>query len=46
MKDVADPVRDPLTVRTSFVRAMAAELADNRPFDGFLEWEWEWLRGI
>jgi hypothetical protein len=23
---------------------MAAELADNRPFDGFEQWEWDWLR--
>ena len=23
---------------------MAAQLADKRPFDGFEQWEWEWLR--
>ena len=40
MDDVTEPLPDSLTGRTSFVRAMAAELADNRPFDGFLDWDW------
>ena len=46
MDDVTEPLPDSLTGRTSFVRAMAAELADNRPFDGFLDWDWDcdWLR--
>ena len=30
--------------KPSFVRAMAAQLADKRPFDGFEQWGWEWLR--
>jgi hypothetical protein len=44
VKDVTDPLPDPLTGKPSFVRAMAEQLADRRPFEGFLEWEWEWLR--
>ena len=44
MDDVTEPLPDSLTGRTSFGRAMAAELADNRPFDGFLDWDWDWLR--
>ena len=44
MHDVTEPLPDPLTGKPSFVRAMAAQLADNRPFECFQQWEWEWLR--
>ena len=33
MKDVTEPLPDPHTGGTSFVRAAAAQLADTRPFD-------------
>jgi hypothetical protein len=44
MQDVKTPILNPLTGKPSFVLAIAAELADNRPFDGFSEEEWDWLR--
>ena len=44
MPDVTEPLPDPLTGKPSFVRAMAAQLADNRPFECFQQWEWEYLR--
>jgi hypothetical protein len=44
MHDVTEPLPDPCTGKPSFVRAMAAQLADNRPFECFQQWEWEWLR--
>ena len=44
MPDVTEPLPDPLTGKPSFVRAMAAQLADNWPFECFQQWEWEWLR--
>ena len=44
MHNVTEPLPDPLSGKPSFVRAMAAQLADNRPFECFHQWEWEWLR--
>jgi hypothetical protein len=44
VKDVTEPRPDPITGKPSFVRAMAAQFADMRPFDGFEQWEWDWLR--
>ena len=44
MHNVTEPLPDPLSGKPSFVRAMAAQLADNRPFECFQQWEWEWLR--
>ena len=44
MHNVTEPLPDPITGKPSFVRAMAAQLADNRPFECFQQWEWEWLR--
>jgi hypothetical protein len=44
MDDVTEPLPDPLTGGTSFVRGMAARLADKRPFENFEQWEWDWLR--
>ena len=44
LHNVTEPLPDPLSGKPSFVRAMAAQLADNRPFECFRQWEWEWLR--
>ena len=44
MHNVTEPLLDPVSGKPSFVRAMAAQLADNRPFKCFRQWEWEWLR--
>jgi hypothetical protein len=44
MDDVTEPLPDPCTGKPSFVGAMAAQLADNLPFECFQQWEWEWLR--
>jgi hypothetical protein len=41
MKDVTRPVADPFTGGTSFIRAMAKELANIQPFESFSEWEWK-----
>ena len=40
LQDVTEPIQDPHTGGALFVRAIAQQLADNRPFEGFLEWEW------
>jgi hypothetical protein len=44
MKDVTKPVADPFTGGTSFIRAMAKQLANIQPFESFSEWEWKWFR--
>ena len=44
MKDVTKPVADPFTGGTSFIRAMAKQLASIQPFESFSEWEWKWFR--
>ena len=44
MHNVTEPLLDPVSGKPSFIRAMAAQLADNRPFKCFRQWEWEWLR--
>ena len=38
--DVTEPLPDSLTGRTSFVRAMAAQIANTEPFESFEQWEW------
>ena len=43
-ENVTEPLPDPVSGKPSFVRALAAQLADNRPFKCFRQWEWEWLR--
>lgn len=39
--DLTEPLPDPITEGTSFVRPMAAELAENRLFGGFSQEEWD-----
>ena len=44
MKDITEPLSDPITGKPSFVRAMAEEFFNRKPFESLEQWEWEWLR--
>lgn len=44
MKDITEPLPDPITGKPSFVRAMAEEFFNREPFESLEQWEWEWLR--
>jgi hypothetical protein len=44
MKDITEPLPDPITGKPSFVRAMAEQFFNRESFESLKQWEWAWLR--